>query len=101
MISALGLLAAPAAEGPLHQKQQESADAPPRSTGRYENQASSGHGRTVAFSGGTVCFGGATFSADNVYFADATFSGGTVNFSGATFSGTRFNWGPLPVPAGA
>ncbi|WP_330303495.1 MULTISPECIES: pentapeptide repeat-containing protein [unclassified Streptomyces] len=53
------------------------------------------------FSGGTVYFGGATFSGGTVYFERATLSGGTVTFDDATFSGTVFEWGLLPVPAGA
>jgi hypothetical protein len=55
----------------------------------------------ATFSGGTVTFNCATFSGGTVDFNCATLSGGTVDFGGATFSGTSFEWGPLPVPAGA
>ncbi|RFC78256.1 hypothetical protein [Streptomyces sp. AcE210] len=48
-----------------------------------------------------VYFTGATFSAEHINFSGATFSSGTVVFDGATFSGTSFDWGPVPVPAGA
>ncbi|MFF2475061.1 pentapeptide repeat-containing protein [Streptomyces sp. NPDC058066] len=57
--------------------------------------------RAATFSTGTVSFDHATFSAGILTFPDATFSGSTVRFRNATFSGTRFEWGPLPVPAGA
>jgi hypothetical protein len=55
----------------------------------------------ATFSGGTVDFSAATFSGGTVRFGDAMFSGGTVHFGDATFSGTVFEWGPVPVPAGA
>ncbi|MER6160360.1 pentapeptide repeat-containing protein [Streptomyces sp. NPDC001868] len=48
------------------------------------------------FSGGTVDFGGATFSGNAVDFSESVFSGGTVRFGGsrfsaADFSGSRFS----------
>jgi hypothetical protein len=56
---------------------------------------------SATFSGGTVSFEGATFSGGTVTFGSATISGGTIAFRAATFSGTVFEWGPVPVPAGA
>lgn len=60
------------------------------------------------FSGSTINFGDAEFSAGIVSFRGATLSAGAVSFGGGTtgfaparFSGTTFEWGPLPVPAGA
>ncbi|MFE5199012.1 pentapeptide repeat-containing protein [Streptomyces sp. NPDC056601] len=59
----------------------------------------------ATFNGSTVHFGGATFNSGSVHFNSTRLSGGTVSFgSGGTaarFSGTTFEWGPLPVPAGA
>ncbi|RFC78293.1 pentapeptide repeat-containing protein [Streptomyces sp. AcE210] len=55
----------------------------------------------ATFSGSLVSFHDAVFSGGAVTFAHATFSGGTVTFARATFSGTSFDWGPVPVPAGA
>ncbi|MFE4678206.1 pentapeptide repeat-containing protein [Streptomyces sp. NPDC056723] len=62
----------------------------------------------ATFSGGTVSFGDATFSGGTVSFGGATLSGSTVHFGGGTtgfgaarFNGATFEWGPLPVPAGA
>ncbi|WP_331737281.1 pentapeptide repeat-containing protein [Streptomyces sp. NBC_00019] len=53
------------------------------------------------FSSGEVHFARATFSGGTITFVGSTLRGGTVTFVGATFSGTAFDWGPLPVPAGA
>ncbi|MFE6962162.1 pentapeptide repeat-containing protein [Streptomyces sp. NPDC057696] len=50
-------------------------------------------------------FDGGSFSTSyfrgTVAFGRATFSSGTVTFDGATFTGTSFDWGSVPVPAGA
>ncbi|MEU9214826.1 pentapeptide repeat-containing protein [Streptomyces sp. NPDC048415] len=56
--------------------------------------------RNATFNGSGVSFG-AAFLGGTVDFGDATFNRGRVNFNSATFSGTVFEWGPLPVPAGA
>jgi uncharacterized protein YjbI with pentapeptide repeats len=55
----------------------------------------------AAFTGGTVRFVGAACSGGTVSFERATVTGGTVTFDNPTFRGTVFEWGPLPVPAGA
>ncbi|MFE2473125.1 pentapeptide repeat-containing protein [Streptomyces mirabilis] len=55
----------------------------------------------ATFSGGAVTFDRATFSRGRVTFERSTLTGGTVTFDDPTFSGTVFEWGPLPVPAGA
>ncbi|WP_369228905.1 pentapeptide repeat-containing protein [Streptomyces sp. R21] len=54
-----------------------------------------------AYTCATVTFTGATFSGATVTFRGAEFSGGNVSFLDALFTSTAFEWGPLPVPAGA
>ncbi|MFD4413948.1 pentapeptide repeat-containing protein [Streptomyces sp. NPDC058476] len=59
------------------------------------------HFNRTTFGRGGADFGYATFSGGTVSFGNATLIGGRADFSEATFSGTAFDWGPLPVPAGA
>ncbi|MFD9633685.1 pentapeptide repeat-containing protein [Streptomyces violascens] len=55
----------------------------------------------VEFDGGAVHFSRAHFSGGTVDFLHARLHRGDISFAGALFGGTTFDWGPLPVPAGA